>query len=114
MKLARDRFEAVGSPTCGGRFLGLAGRAGIDARSQQGARFIAFLARLLQAGVGVGAHGEQLLLAPEPVLQAPPLPTFWRDFKVEPPPVKNSYRLDAWLNLPDRQVRECFGSHAWG
>ena len=77
--LPRHDLETVGLLCDGCRFPGFAVFAGVDASRNLLAGLIPPLSRVLQTCVGVGAEGQQLLLAVELVLETPPLAALGAD-----------------------------------
>lgn len=85
--------------------------AGVDLLRQQFTRSVSTVARSLQARIRIGAHRQQLLLAAEPVLQAPPTAAAGRDLQVQAALVIQSKRLVTGLGRADLGVAQ----HAvWG
>ncbi|MDB5875690.1 MAG: hypothetical protein JWQ07_5132 [Ramlibacter sp.] len=67
--------------------------ARVNAAGEETAGLIALLACHGQRRVGIGAEGEELLLAVEPVLEAPPLAAGGCNDQIQPALVEELHRL---------------------
>src|ERR1019366_484045 len=112
--LASNSLERVGRRRRASRALRLAHYAGVDASGEQVARFLAPFASLGEADLGIDAQAQQLFLAAEPELVAPPLRAAGLHLEVHAAAVEHANRAIAGLRTLDRDRGQLVGRHGGG